>query len=424
MRQKVISDLLADSDGNIWVSNSGGVYTINAASLAINAFPKDSVLKPLSGKRVNTLFEDSDGRIWMGTQNNGVYCFDKKTHQLKVFTDKDGLISNTCYSILEDRNKNIYLATPAGFSVIKANGSIESYNQENGLRYEKCEGFLEDEHGYIWIANTKCLVRFDPVKKGIQCFDEQEGLSAAGFRPGSFVETSEGELIWGVGSGINYFYTGQLAAHRTPLQVSIYQADTRDSVIRNGMDYSIRLPYSKNSVVFHFTAIDLMGSGNIRYQYMLKGYDKDWQQGTDIRQARYASLPPGNYTFLLRAGDGESHWTISQNQISVKVVPPVWQRWWFIVMAVLLVSAIVYSFIANRNKKIKEQREEIETEQAINYFASSMSEHQTEENILWDVAKNCIGRLHFEDCVIYLMDEEKHILIQKAAPWPQKSKRI
>ncbi|WP_276502576.1 histidine kinase [Terrimonas pollutisoli] len=79
----------------------------------------------------------------------------------------------------------------------------------------------------------------------------------------------------------------------------------------------------------------------------------------------------------------------------------------------------IYWVVSNRNKKIEEQREEIETEQAINYFASSLSEQQTEEDILWDVARNCIGRLHFEDCVVYLLDEEKNILVQTAAHGPK-----
>jgi LytS/YehU family sensor histidine kinase len=48
-----------------------------------------------------------------------------------------------------------------------------------------------------------------------------------------------------------------------------------------------------------------------------------------------------------------------------------------------------------------------------------MSEQQTEDDILWDVAKNCIGRLQFEDCVIYLLDEERNILVQKAAHGPK-----
>ena len=36
-----------------------------------------------------------------------------------------------------------------------------------------------------------------------------------------------------------------------------------------------------------------------------------------------------------------------------------------------------------------------------------------------DVAKNCISKLHFEDCVIYLKDETRDVLVQKAAYGPK-----
>lgn len=53
--------------------------------------------------------------------------------------------------------------------------------------------------------------------------------------------------------------------------------------------------------------------------------------------------------------------------------------------------------------------------QTINYFATSLLEQDTEEDILWDLAKNCISQLGFVDCVIYLLDREKGVLVQKAA---------
>jgi putative methionine-R-sulfoxide reductase with GAF domain/two-component sensor histidine kinase len=158
-----------------------------------------------------------------------------------------------------------------------------------------------------------------------------------------------------------------------------------------------------------------MGSRNIQYQYKLEGYDKDWQNGVDVRQARYSSMPAGQYTFQVRASTDHITWINARSEIQVTIIPPLWQQWWFIGALLAIIIGIIYWFIASRNKKIAEQKEEIETEQAITYFASSLSDQQTEEAILWDVAKNCIGRLKFEDCVIYLVDEEKNILIQKAA---------
>ncbi|HEX6226782.1 MAG TPA: tetratricopeptide repeat protein [Chryseolinea sp.] len=83
-----------------------------------------------------------------------------------------------------------------------------------------------------------------------------------------------------------------------------------------------------------------------------------------------------------------------------------------------------------KNRFITQQKEEIETineqlasqvqlrretDQTINYFATSLFGKNEEEEILWDVAKNCVARLGFVDCVIYLLDESKEVLIQKAA---------
>jgi ligand-binding sensor domain-containing protein/putative methionine-R-sulfoxide reductase with GAF domain len=419
LRSSVVNDLLSASDGHIWVATSMGVYTIDARTHRTEGFKNHPLLRVMEGKRVNTLFEDGRQRIWIGVQDEGLHCYDQVSNTLNKLDESTGLAANNIVSLMEDSKQNIYIATVAGFNILHPDGSLDTYDKQKGLRYTKVEGFLEDELGYVWIANNKCLVRFDPVKKSMRFFDEAAGISASGFNPGSYAKTYTGELVWGSRGGINYFYTGQLSAHRTQLQVNTFQADIRDSVVHMGSDYKLTLPYAKSSIVFHFTAIDLMGSKNIQYQYMLQGYDKEWQNGTDILHARYTSLPSGEYTFLLRARADENSWVNSSNKISVSITPPIWQRWWFIGGAVALIVGFVYSFISSRNKKIEEQREEIEMEQAINYFASSMSEQQTEENILWDVAKNCIGRLQFEDCVIYLHDEERDVLVQKAAHGPK-----
>jgi putative methionine-R-sulfoxide reductase with GAF domain len=55
----------------------------------------------------------------------------------------------------------------------------------------------------------------------------------------------------------------------------------------------------------------------------------------------------------------------------------------------------------------------------ISYFATSLYGKNTEEDIVWDIAKNCIGRLGLEDCVIYLFDNKQENLLQKAAYGPK-----
>lgn len=63
--------------------------------------------------------------------------------------------------------------------------------------------------------------------------------------------------------------------------------------------------------------------------------------------------------------------------------------------------------------------EEMEVQQAIDYFAASLYDKHTAEEILWDVARNCISKLGFTDCVIYLKDVTGKRLVQTAAWGPK-----
>jgi len=57
--------------------------------------------------------------------------------------------------------------------------------------------------------------------------------------------------------------------------------------------------------------------------------------------------------------------------------------------------------------------------QSISRFATSLLEQHTEEDILWDLAENCISQLGFVDCVVYLLDPGRGVLVQKAALGPK-----
>ena len=64
----------------------------------------------------------------------------------------------------------------------------------------------------------------------------------------------------------------------------------------------------------------------------------------------------------------------------------------------------------------KERKDQL---QIIKRFAASLIDKNTVEEIIWDVANNVISKLGFIDCVIYLLDTEKEILVQKAAYGPK-----
>lgn len=79
--------------------------------------------------------------------------------------------------------------------------------------------------------------------------------------------------------------------------------------------------------------------------------------------------------------------------------------------------------LLEENKKLKEKYELLEQKEriirVINNFATSILEQDTVDDILWAIAKNAIAKLGFVDCVIYLVDQENQVLVQKAAHGPK-----
>jgi class 3 adenylate cyclase/putative methionine-R-sulfoxide reductase with GAF domain len=70
--------------------------------------------------------------------------------------------------------------------------------------------------------------------------------------------------------------------------------------------------------------------------------------------------------------------------------------------------------------RVRELEAKARSLDAINHLAASLLEPQTDlDDILWDVAQGVVAHLGLEDCVIYLFDERREFLAQRAAFGPK-----
>jgi two-component sensor histidine kinase len=91
--------------------------------------------------------------------------------------------------------------------------------------------------------------------------------------------------------------------------------------------------------------------GNINYKYKLHPIDKEWES-TPFKEIKYQSLPPGKYTFSIKAMS-ESGIESSQIQtFNFTIYKPYWQTLWFWALAMLLLVLVVLIVIRYRDKKI------------------------------------------------------------------------
>lgn len=111
-----------------------------------------------------------------------------------------------------------------------------------------------------------------------------------------------------------------------------------------------------------------------------------------------------------------------------------WKSNWFIITFSCIFFILVITIISWRIQTIKilareklkvtqlkaeQLQTRLESEQIVNYFSNSLIGKHNLDDVLWDVARNLIGRLGFVDCIIYIWNEDKTKMIQKAGFGPK-----
>jgi two-component sensor histidine kinase len=116
----------------------------------------------------------------------------------------------------------------------------------------------------------------------------------------------------------------------------------------------IRLGPNENQIQIDFVGLSFGTAEQVKYQFKLEGADTDWTAPTEQRSVNYARLAPGSYRFLVRAmRDGNA---VSQSPATVAftIMPPVWQRWWFLLLVAVLIGFMAYTLYRYRLVRLLE----------------------------------------------------------------------
>lgn len=415
---KRITFLDKGPDGFIWACGGNGICRINPETFEVDNFENTPLAKLDSIYCVPFVFSDKDN-LWVATYNSGAYHYNLATQKLEIRTTENGLSGNGIFTIGADKNKNIYIGTRQGMDILFANGRIKTISQKDGLLIDRVEGLLLDKHNRMWIGNDIGLACYNIKDSSVTAYDVRHGLSVYGFRVGSYFQTPNGEFVFGTPKGIQYFHPDSLFNRKIILNALVNKIETKSITSNITETTSFNLSSSDNQVTFYFSSVDYTPHLRTYYEYQLEGLDKDWIKVADQNFVRYNAIPPGKYVFKVRISNNNKTWQNAENEVAIIIATPLYKTWWFRLISGLLGLLLIMYVVNYYRKQQIEKRNHLETELVVTYFASQINSHKNTDELLWDVAKNCISKLNFEDCVIYLKDEARNMLVQKAAYGPK-----
>ncbi|MFT6167695.1 MAG: serine phosphatase RsbU (regulator of sigma subunit)/streptogramin lyase [Vicingaceae bacterium] len=377
--------ILEDKSGNIWFGTDGGVSRYDGES-----FTHFTTNEGLSNNIVYSILEDKSGNLWFGTWGGGVSRYDGEsfTH----FTTNEGLSNNNVFTMLEDKSGNIWFGTDGG-GVSRYDGeSFTHFTTNEGLSNNTIWSILEDKSDHIWISTESGLNRFvysvgdisnpkNDKKITITTFEKNDGLKGIDFYANSVLLDSKNRVWWGSGKSLTMLNLNRYTPTTKPPLINLKQLNINDQFIdyrevKDSLDnnfefnavqqfenypLNLKLPYNKNHLTFHFSAIDWSAPHQIRYSYFMEGLNTNWSQPSNEAKADYRNIPYGTYTFKVRAIGVSGKWS-EPFAYKFTIHPPWWHTWWARTGCAIAALLLIFGFVKWRTSKLKERQKELETE--------------------------------------------------------------
>ena len=318
-------------DDKLWVSSLEGMRVIDLNTLEVTTiagFPMSMALVP-------------DGEsIWAGTYGSGLYRLD------------NGLSEKP---------------------------DITVYSEENGLCDDQINGLLLDGM-YLWITTENGLSRLDTQTGELTNYGRNDGLKSMSFCENSVAKGREGTIYLGQKEGgfsiLRSSYASNELGNQPAVVISGYYSKdefhnlaSSDTIVKGEKD---------NDFTLKFADLSYGTRSDITYESRISPLDKTWAPifGHDTH-VKFGHIPGGKYKIQIRAVDKKGN-VLSQAEKALVVIPVVYNRWWFRLLALLLFGGLVYMFVRwytrsisrkkdllqqevdRQTKELKQQKEELE----------------------------------------------------------------
>jgi ligand-binding sensor domain-containing protein/serine phosphatase RsbU (regulator of sigma subunit) len=350
-------------DGALWIGTIGGLVGYNILNdRYIGTYTQGS---GLAGNEITALFCDSKNNLWIGAgKNKGLTVMQKGMIRI-VKNVKD--ITPTCMT--EDKNGKIWIGTDAsGILVMDKDGIVEEYALAEGLLSKHINLLYCDAHNNIYVGTNLGLNKIDQQHHKVLSYTKRVGFTGIETRPNAWFQDSKGYLWLGTANGAIRCNLELLAVEDSAKPV-IHINEMYIKGVLSDMVNGEKLSGSQNDITFNYNSISIGNPEGITYYTLLEGYDDNWQKMGNENARSLIKLPPGRYTFKVKARNESGEWTIHAAEYHFRILAPPYKRGYFIisVICIIIASIIAYIKIRERNliyeKRILEARVQERTQE-------------------------------------------------------------
>ncbi|MDB4161703.1 histidine kinase [Bacteroidia bacterium] len=354
LNNNTIRAIFEDKHGTIWLGTNLGLSGKDSNSNEFTHYPADKLHNNNSIYQITE--HPTEDKLIIASFRGGLQLFDLNTKRFEILkhdTEDSSSISNNNLMCFEWVNDDTLLMGTygGGLNIYDLHTkSFSSISEVDGLINNIVYGVLYDGNGSVWLSTNDGLVNYHLYTKTYTNFKPVHYLQSTEFNEGAFLKSSTGTFYFGGVNGLNSFDPNKILFDTTACNVML--TDLRGSFTQKA-ENSVTLGFLKSRLEIDFVSLYYANPSGVSYRYKLRGLDEDWVEAKTSNTAVYPILAPGNYTFMVEAHDEFGNWSGTSNPLTITVMPPIWQRWWFILLTVATLAGLIYALFGYRTREIK-----------------------------------------------------------------------
>jgi diguanylate cyclase (GGDEF)-like protein len=253
-------------------------------------------------------------------------------------------------------------------------GKFTVFTTKSGLFDDVAFGILEDDRGDLWMSCNKGVYRAS--RRNLEAFarGKVKAVPCVAYGRADGLKTSEcngatqpcvwkgrgGRLFFATAKGYGVIDPADIRTNPNPPPVVIEQvlADGRPLL-------GTKLTPGRHRLEFEYTGLSLVAPEKIRFKYRLAGLESEWVGAGTKREAVYAALPPGTYTFQVIACNNDGIWNEKGASFHFVIEPRFYQTKRFVVICILLGAVAVALTVQLRTRRLLNRQRELEQEVAV-----------------------------------------------------------
>ncbi|MEJ0090876.1 MAG: two-component regulator propeller domain-containing protein [Limisphaerales bacterium] len=367
--------ILQTSEGVTWIGTASGL--IRYENGAVKWFGEKDGLKVPD---VRTIVQDREGTVWFGMLGGGLGRL--KNGRLEQFLKTDGLSSDYVQCLHLGMDDSLWIGSyGSGLDRFK-NGHLAKVTTAEGLPNNFICAIEEDSHGNFWISSHGGIFRVaekmlndcaDGKISLVDCltYGKGDGLPSlecsGGLQPAA-CKLADGRICFPTSKGVVIVNPDDTKVNQLPPPVVIENIVAGGHTLAPDPDDKspLKIPLGLQRFEFHFTGLSFVAPEKMQFQYRLDGWEKDWVDAGNKRVAEYSYIPPGDYTFHVRAANSDGVWSEAGARLTLNVPPHFWQTWWFRTLIVMLaITLVVIVVLTITRRRMRRKLEVIQRQQAV-----------------------------------------------------------